>query len=130
MKTTMGLCAALLLCGALSVREVCAVEGPSRLRHVVCLKFKEGTKPEDIKKAEDAFRELKTKINYVISLEWGTNLSKEQFTKGFTHCFVLTFVDEKDLEAYVKNADHQAFAKDVLGPIMDDVFVFDYKPKD
>jgi hypothetical protein len=51
----------------------------------------------------------------IITLEWGTNLSKEKYSKGFTHCFVLTFVDEKDLDAYVKHADHQAFAKDVLG---------------
>lgn len=100
------------------------------VRHVVCIKFKEGTKPEEIKKAEEAFRALKEKIkDLVLGLEWGTNVSKENRNKGFTHCFVLTFVDEKDVRAYGEHPDHKAFVA-LLGPIMDDVFVIDFHVKE
>ena len=99
------------------------------VRHVVCIKFKEGTKPEEIKKVEEAFRALKEKIKEVISLEWGTNVSKEKRDKGFTHCFVLTFVDEKDVKVYGDHPDHKAFGA-LLGPVMDDVFVIDFHVKE
>src|SRR5687767_8041803 len=45
------------------------------LYHVVSFKFKETAKKEDIKKVEEAFRALKTKIPQISSLEWGTNVS-------------------------------------------------------
>ena len=100
------------------------------VRHVVCLKFKEGTKHDDIKKVEEAFRALKTKISdHVLALEWGTNVSKENRAKGFTHCFVLTFTDEKDVNAYIVHPDHKAFGA-LLGPVLDDVFVIDFHTKD
>ena len=100
------------------------------VRHVVCLKFKEGTSATDIKKIEAAFRDLKSKISdRVLSLEWGTNVSKENKDKGFSHCFVLTFADEKDISAYAVHPDHKAFGA-LLGPVLEDVFVFDYHIKE
>jgi hypothetical protein len=99
------------------------------VKHVVCIKFKEGTKADEIRKVEDAFRALKDKIKEVISLEWGTNVSKEKRDKGFTHCFVLTFVDEKDVNVYINHADHKAFVG-LLGPVLDDVFVIDFHAKE
>lgn len=114
----------------LSFGSAQAAETPGRLRHVVCVKFKDGTKPEEIKKVEEAFRDLKNKINVVLSLEWGVNISKEKFSKGFTHCFVLTFLDQKDLDIYAKHEAHTAFAKTVLVPVMEEVFVLDYLAKE
>lgn len=99
------------------------------VKHVVCIKFKPGTKADEIKKVEEAFRGLKDKIKEVISLEWGTNVSKENRDKGFTHCFVLAFLDEKDVTAYINHADHKAFVG-LLGPSLDDVFVIDFHVKE
>ena len=65
----------------------------------------------------------------IVSLEWGTNVSKEKKDKGFTHCFVLTFKSEQDRDTYVGHADHKAFGK-LVGPLLDDVFVIDYWSKD
>lgn len=120
----------ILVISMLAFNPARAAETPGRLRHVVCLKFKEDAKPEDIKKSENAFRDLKNKLNVVLSLEWGTNVSKENRAKGFTHCFFLTFVDEKDLDTYAKSAEHLNFVKTFLVPIMDDVFVIDYHAKE
>ena len=100
-----------------------------KLRHVVAFKFKEGTAREKIKEVEDAFRDLKKKIKEIQDYEWGTNVSKENHDKGFTHCFIVTFKSEKDRETYITHPDHKAFGK-VLGPVLEDVFVIDFWAKD
>jgi hypothetical protein len=98
------------------------------LQHVVCFKFKTMATPQDIKKVEQAFQGLKQKIPQVVSLEWGTNVSKEKKDKGFTHCFILTFKSESDRDAYIVHPAHKAFGK-LVGPLLDDVFVIDFWPK-
>jgi hypothetical protein len=99
------------------------------VRHVVLLKFKDGTKEEDVKKVEDAFRALREKIPVVESLEWGTNVSPEKINQGFTHCFFLTFRTEKDRDTYLKHPEHKAFGG-VLRPHVDKVLVVDFVAKE
>lgn len=93
--------------------------------HVVSLKFKETATPEQIKAVEQAFEGLKPKIAEIKTLSWGTNVSPEKLDKGFTHCFVLTFANAKDRDAYLVHPDHKAFGK-LLGPVLGDVFVIDF----
>ncbi len=100
----------------------------SLLRHVVLFKFKAGTSAEDIKKVEDAFNALPSKIEQIKGYEWGLNNSPEGLEKGFTHCFFLTFSSEEDRAAYLPHPDHKAFGE-VLGPHLDDVLVVDYWTK-
>jgi stress responsive alpha/beta barrel protein len=100
----------------------------ARVFHVVSLKFKDTATKEQIKAVEEAFRDLKKKIPTIASLRWGTNVSPEKHDKGFTHCFILTFANEKDRDDYLKHPDHVAFGK-ILGPVMADVFVLDFKAK-
>ena len=100
----------------------------ARVFHVVSIKFKDTATKEQIKTVEDAFRGLKKKIPTIGSLRWGTNVSPEKHDKGFTHCFVLTFANEKDRDDYLNHPDHKAFGK-ILGPVMADVFVLDFKSK-
>ncbi|HSU67577.1 MAG TPA: Dabb family protein [Tepidisphaeraceae bacterium] len=121
------LLAALMLLGTVrfsfAADESAVSKGP--VYHVVCLKFKEGTTPEDIRAVEQAFRELKTKIPGVQTLHWGTNVSPEHKNMGFTHCFVLTFATDKDRDAYLVDPAHKAFGK-LAGPHFADVFVIDF----
>lgn len=95
------------------------------LRHVVLLKFKDASSPAEIKKVEDAFRALSSKIKEIKGFEWGTNNSPENINQGFTHCFFVTFSTEKDREIYLPHPAHKAFV-DVLVPHMDKVLVIDY----
>ncbi|MFK7813921.1 MAG: Dabb family protein [Maribacter sp.] len=100
----------------------------SLLRHVVLFKFKDGTAKEDIKKVEEAFSALPSKIPQIVGYEWGLNNSPEGLEKGFTHCFFLTFNSEEDRATYLPHPDHKAFGA-VLGPFLDDVLVVDYWTK-
>lgn len=95
------------------------------LRHVVLFKFKDNTSAADIKKVEQAFRELPAKIKEIKGFEWGTNNSPEGLAQGFTHCFFLTFDSEAGRAAYLPHPDHKAFGA-VLGPHLDKVLVVDY----
>lgn len=108
---------------SLSAEDATATKGP--IYHVVCVKFKDGTTAEQIKAVEEAFGQLKTKIPGVLTLHWGTNVSPERRNKGFTHCFVLTFGNEKDRDAYLVDPAHKAFGQ-LAGPHFDDVFVIDF----
>ncbi len=100
-----------------------------KLQHVVSFKFKSTAAPDDIKKVETAFRALKEKIPQVVKLEWGTNISKENLDKGFTHCFILSFKNEKDRDAYISHAEHKDFVK-LVGPVLEEAFVIDFWAKD
>lgn len=104
-------------------------EKKGELLHVVSFKFKEGATREQIKGVEDALVELKPKIKEIKWLKWGTNVSPEKHDKGFTHCFVLAFENEKDRDAYLVHPDHKAFGK-TLGPVFGDVFVIDFWAKE
>ena len=100
----------------------------SVLRHVVLFKFKESSPPEKIREIEEAFSALPSKIAEISGYEWGTNNSPEGLSKGFTHCFFLTFKSEADREIYLPHPAHKAFG-DLLGPHLEDVTVVDYWTK-
>jgi hypothetical protein len=105
-----------------------SAQAADKLQHVVCFKFKSTATPEQIKQVEVAFEALKKKISQVQTLEWGTNVSKEQRDKGFTHCFILSFKSEQARDAYIDHPEHKAFGK-IVGPVLDDVFVIDFWAK-
>ena len=100
-----------------------AADGP--VRHIVAFKFKPDADPAAIKKVEADFAALKSKIPLIQSLEWGTNVSPEDRAKGFTHCWIATFKNTQDRDAYSTDPAHKAFAAG-LKDIVADVFVFDF----
>ena len=95
------------------------------LRHVVLFKFKDGTTDEQLGQVVAAFRDLKNKIDVIEDFEYGTDVSVENKAQGFTHCFFVTFRDEKARDAYLPHPDHQAFGT-LVRPHLDKVLVVDY----
>jgi len=98
------------------------------LRHVVLLKFKEGASAADIRKIENAFSALPSKIDAIYDYEWGTDVSVENLQKGFTHCFFVSFLSEADRATYLPHPAHKEFGA-LIGPHLDDVVVVDYWAK-
>ena len=110
----------------LAVADTSAAAKPEKLlRHVVLFKFKSTSKPEDIQKIVEAFRELPKKISEIHSFEWGTDVSPEGKSQGFTHCFLVTFKTEKDRDTYLPHAAHKEFVG-IARPHIDGVLVVDY----
>ncbi len=78
-----------------------------------------------MKTIEDAFRALPGKITAVRDFEWGVNVSPENLSQGYTHCFFVTFASEADRDAYLPHPAHKAFGA-VLGPHLGKALVLDY----
>ena len=121
-----------LLAGCVNVHETRhvtekkAVEGPDRvLRHVVLFKFKDTTTDQQVRQIEEAFYALPDKVDAIYDLEWGTDVSVEGRSEGFTHCFLVSFLSEEDRAAYLPHPDHKAFGS-IVGPHLDKVLVVDY----
>jgi hypothetical protein len=117
---------ALLLLGAVTMNSTARAEdGEKLLRHVVLFKFKDGTSEAQVQEVVDAFRDLKKKIDVIKDFEYGTDVSVENRAQGFTHCFFVTFADEKARDAYLPHPAHKEFGA-LVGPRLDKVLVVDY----
>ncbi|MBL9128225.1 MAG: Dabb family protein [Verrucomicrobiales bacterium] len=118
-----------LLASALVAPAASAADAPKKGRgklvHMVAFKFKDSASQEDIRKVEDAFAALPSKIPQIASFEAGTNVSPEKLDKGFTHGFLLTFHTQTDRDEYLVHPDHKAFGT-IIGPYIADVFVIDF----
>jgi quinol monooxygenase YgiN len=95
------------------------------LRHVVLFKFKPQATPQQIQTIVEAFQQLPQKIEGITGFEWGTDVSPEGLSEGFTHCFVVTFRDAKARDAYLPHPEHQKFVA-LLRPQLEKVLVVDY----
>lgn len=120
---------AVALAGCVSVRGAVVTTSSKAylgcVRHVVCFRLKDDVSPDQIQAIENAFRDLPHKIPGIVDFEWGTNVSKENLSQGFTHCFLLTFKDEVARDAYLAHPAHKDFGA-LLHPHLDKVFVVDY----
>jgi hypothetical protein len=123
---------ALLLCAvaiaALFIgRNTSVAQDPQNkvLRHVVLFQFKDSSDKADVAKLVDEFRGLAKKIPFIVDFEYGVNNSPEGLNEGLTHCFLVTFKSEKDRDAYLPHAAHQAFVAQ-LKPHLEKAVVVDY----
>lgn len=96
------------------------------IQHVVFFKFNDDATPEQIKQVEQEFAALKGKIDLIKGFEFGINNSPEMKDDGFTHCFLVTFANEADRNAYLPHDEHMKFV-DILSPVLDKVRVIDFK---
>jgi Stress responsive A/B Barrel Domain len=111
---------------ALFTMNTLAADGP--VWHVVHFKFKADATPAQIANVEKGFAALKGKISEMQTLEWGTDISPEKLSDGFTHCWILTFKNEKDRDAYLVHPAHKAFVEIVL-PVIEKPLVVDFIPR-
>lgn len=96
------------------------------LRHVVMFKFTSTATLAIVQDIENTFKALPLKVPSVKGFEWGTNNSPEGFNEGLTHCFVVSFDDEKGRQAYWDNPAHNDFVNNHLKPYMEKVLAVDY----
>lgn len=106
-------------------KETESTSSTQQYRHVVLFKFKEDATAEQIDEIVKAFGDLSKQIDTIVSYEHGTDVSPEKLSKGFTHCFLVTFASKTDLENYLPHPAHQEFTVK-LKPILADVLVVDY----
>lgn len=94
------------------------------LKHIVALQFKEEISKEKREQAIQNFRDLKGEIPEIIAFEGGEDISVENLSKGFTHCFILTFKNKAARDAYLPHPAHMRVAKQNK-PMLSDLLVVD-----
>jgi hypothetical protein len=90
------------------------------------VKFTEAASSTVVQDLSEAFAALPFHISGISSFEAGQNISPEGLNKGFTHAYVVTFLDIAARDTYLPHVQHQAFVER-LKPYLADVLVVDYE---
>ncbi len=65
---------------------------------------------------------------YIKSFTGGRDISIENLQKGFSHVFVLEFVDESERDWYVREDPvHRKFGEEMLTGVVEEVMVVDFR---
>jgi hypothetical protein len=95
------------------------------LQHVVLMRFLPAATAEDIANISQHFASLARQIPGILTLSGGPDVSPEGLQHGFTHGWLVQFVDAAARDAYLVHPAHQAFVS-MLKPFVDDVLVCDF----
>ncbi|AWX98590.1 stress protein [Marinomonas primoryensis] len=95
------------------------------IRHVLFIQYKDQATDVEVATSLANFEAIKSKIKGIESVEWGLNNSPEGRNKNYTHCVFMTFTDEVARDYYLPHPEHDVL-KAQLGPILEDIIVFDY----
>ncbi|WP_273726082.1 Dabb family protein [Brucella gallinifaecis] len=99
------------------------------LRHIVLVKFRSDINAAAIDAVLSQVAALREKIDGIIAITLGSNISPEGLEKGFRHGFVVDFIDEAARDLYLPHPDHVAAGGKLVelaeGGI-NGILVFDY----
>ncbi len=98
----------------------------SKVKHIVLLKFKDGTNEEQITKFFDDVLDLSETVPGIDDYVSGTNCSTEGNNQGMTHGFIMTFSDAAARDAYIIHPEHERF-KTMAFTMVENVLVFDFE---
>ena|ERR1700678_2812002 len=98
----------------------------SKVKHIVLLKFKEGTAEEQIGKFFEDLLDLSETVPGIVDYVSGTNCSPEGSSQGMTHGFIMTFSDVAARDAYIVHPEHERF-KTMAATMVENVLVFDFE---
>ena len=98
----------------------------SKVKHIILLKFKDGTSEEQITKLFDDLLDLTETIPGVDDYVSGANISAEGLNQSLTHGAIMTFSDAAARDAYLTNPEHEKFKASAM-PLLETVTVFDFE---
>ena len=94
------------------------------IKHLLLLQFKQNADQKQIDDMFDQFADLKTKIDGIDSIDYGSNKNPEKLNKNFTHAVEVTFSSLEARDHYLVHQDHKAL-ETVLLDLLSDLIVFD-----
>jgi hypothetical protein len=105
-----------------------AFQKGKEVKHVVVFKYKASATTAQIEEVTTAFKALRKTIPGIRAFEYGVNNSPENLNKGFTHVYLLTFVDAAARDAYLPHPEHKKFGE-LLGRlnVLEEPFVVDFE---
>jgi hypothetical protein len=98
----------------------------SKVKHIVLLKFKEGTTEEQITKFFEDALDLSETVPGIDDYVSGANCSAEVLNQGMTHGFIMTFSDAAARDTYLVHPEHEKF-KAMAMPMVENLLIFDFE---
>jgi hypothetical protein len=98
----------------------------SKVKHIVLLKFKDGTSEEQITKFFEDVLDLSETVPGIDDYVSGTNCSLGALNQGMTHGYIMTFSDVTARDAYMVHPEHEKFKTMAIG-IVENVLIFDFE---
>ena len=96
------------------------------VKHIALIKFKPETTAEQIDQIFEQLLDLSETVPDVLDYVAGTNNSPENLNQGYTHGFVMTFMDVAARDAYLPHPEHERFKATAL-PFVDSVIILDFE---
>ncbi|MGE5327147.1 MAG: Dabb family protein [Deltaproteobacteria bacterium] len=93
--------------------------------HVVLYKMKSSGSDADKARLMAAVRQTLPTLPGVRNLRVGKSLTGPE--KGYSVALVMDFEDAQALETYRVDARHHQFVKEVAGPLVEDIWRFDFE---
>jgi hypothetical protein len=93
--------------------------------HIVFYKMRPDTTEADERGLIGRARRELAKLPGVMNLRVGKSI--EASAQGYSLALVMDFHDEAALAAYRVNPDHQHFVKNVAGPVVGEIWRFDFR---
>ncbi len=87
------------------------------IKHIVLLKWKDGTDAEAVSAISHGFAQLAQSVNEISSYHFGTDAGI--YPNEYDYGLVAEFATEADFKRYAANADHQQLMKDLISPVME-----------
>jgi hypothetical protein len=96
------------------------------VKHLVCLRFKDGTTPAQINEVFRSIGELRDKVPGMLDYSWGPNVSPEGLAQGHTHSLAMTFENAAARDGYLRHPAHQRVVENGL-PLIASIIVLDHE---
>lgn len=99
------------------------------IRHIVLIRFRSDVEAVEIKAAFREVVALQEKIDGIVTVNAGSNVSPESLEKGFKHGFVVDFTDAAARDAYLPHPDHVVVGAKLVELAengVEGILVFDY----
>jgi hypothetical protein len=97
-----------------------------KVKHIGLFKFKEGTATDQVETIFQDLLDITETLPGIEDYVWGSNCSLEGYSQGYTHGFVMSFVDAASRDAYLAHPEHGRI-KEALLANSDAVLVFDFE---
>ncbi len=98
----------------------------AKIKHIVLLKFKEGTSEDQINQLFQDVLDLSENIEGIEDYVSGANNSPEGLNQSYTHGFVMTLTDAAARDAYLVHPEHEKI-KALILPVVESVLAFDFE---
>jgi len=95
-------------------------------RHIITLKFKDETTPEQIADVEGGFRAIYASMPGMLELSMGANVSDSSRAKRYDWGMTMDFATRSAYHEYSKGEQHDTLVAEKLVPIVASISGFDY----